>query len=234
MKKIVLASTLLLSNISFAATYSSGLVPFNGTYNLDFNETCVVDGSTFPSIPPITSTTSNNVGYFTFTPDGTKTSTVSSLDAYNKWIASVNPLTGVGAPVFSQVIDPTKTTVKLIETPIQWGPTKDTHVKSFYSEPYTSPPTISNVAEVGYLVITKYTFSNSALNNGIATGYRAYSWSTGNAGWEPWTLFPNAFSTSPTLTSSTNILGMRTGFDQQTFTLQTYTYNCIAKAKLSR
>ena len=126
MKKLTLILGLLLSNLANAAstTYYSGLVPLTGSYNIDLNNTCAPDSSYANSLPPVTGVNEALVGILTITPDTTQTSKVSSLDAYNKWLAYMTPLTGVPSlapPALSQLKDPTNALVNINETPIQWG-----------------------------------------------------------------------------------------------------------------
>ena len=238
MKKLTLILGLLLSNLANAAstTYYSGLVPLTGSYNIDLNNTCAPDSSYANSLPPVTGVNEALVGILTITPDTTQTSKVSSLDAYNKWLAYMTPLTGVPSlapPALSQLKDPTNALVNINETPIQWGGIKQTTTESDVSSPYTSSATPYHYIETAYFVITKYTYSNSSLNNGITTGYKLYHQSNGS-GWARANLYVNAFTTSPTLTSSTNAIVLLGYSDQKSINSQNYTFNCRSKINLMR
>ena len=238
MKKLTLILAMLLSNVAFAATYTSGLVPINNTYNFEVDSKCAVDASYASALPALTTQSLTTIGYANFAPDITHTSTVSSADAYNKFISYITSLTTytpkITAPLLSQAIDPTNTTLKLIETPIQWGVLKQRTVENDVTGPYTSTPTPYNYNETGFLIITKFTYSNSALNSGFTTGYAGYYWNNNDIKWNALNVFPNAFSTTPTLTSSTNILILTADHDQINIGSQGYPTNCSTKAKMTR
>ena len=240
MKKLILILALFLSNAVFAATptYSSGVVPLNGQYNLEISNICAVDDAS-PIVPSKSVINEALIGNLIFTPDTTQTSKVSSIDAYNKWIAYVTPLTAsspspaVAPPVLSQVIDPTNPALKLIETPLQWGTMKQITIESDITYPITSIPSSYNYYENAFAVITKYTYSNSALNGGIATGYAIYRQKSGNP-WKRIQAFPNTFTTSPTLSASTNFLVMTQYTDQIMSGSQPVTFNCRSRVNLVR
>jgi len=238
MKKLTLLLALLLSNVANAATYPSGIVPINGTYNFEIDSKCSVDAVYATALPALTTQNLTSIGYVNFTPDTTHTSSVSSTDAYNKLIDYLTSLTTyspkITAPVLSQTIDPTNTTLKLIETPIQWGVMKQSNMASDATGPYTVMPTPYNYNETGFLIITKFTYSNSALNSGFTTGYAGYYWNNGNNKWNNLSVFPNAFTTTPTASSSTNILILTADHDQINIGSQGYPTNCTTKAKMTR
>ena len=236
MKKLTLILGLLLSNLANAATYASGVVPFNGTYNLEISHSCALDVSYANSLPPITSYNEVLVGSNNFMPDTAHTSTVSSIDAYNKWLAYVAPLTGVSAPVLSQVVDPTSASVppaKLIETPLQWGIIKQSTIQSDVTFPYTVVPTTTNYIESAYSVLTKYTYSNSALTNGVTTGYAIYRQNNIGTPWVRLQIFTNAFSAT-SLSASTNVILLAHHSEQKLIGSQNYIFNCGSKINMIR
>jgi len=235
MKKLTIILALLISNVANAATYASGVVPIYNNYNFEIDSKCSVDASYASALPALTTQNLTSIGYVNFTPDSTHTSTVSSADAYSKFITYISGLTTytpkITAPVLSQVTDPTNTTLKLIETPIQWGLMKQTTMASDATGPYTSIPAPYNYNETGFLIITKFTYANSALNNGFTTGYAAYYWNNGNTKWGVFNAFPNTFSAT---SSSTNILFLGTDHDQINVGSQGYPTNCTTKARMTR
>ena len=235
--KLSVLSLVVFNTSAFAATFSSGLVPFNGAYNVEINNICAADSSYANSLPPVSVINEALIGNLTFNPDATQTSKISSIDAYNKWIAYVTPLTAVAPPVLSQVTDPTSTTTplaKLIETPIQWGITNESTSESDVTYPYTSMPVGYHNRETAYVVITKYTLSNPVFTNSVfSTGYAIYRQHNGQP-WKSIRVYPNAFSTSPTLTAATNLLVLEQYTNPTVIGSQTYTFNCRSKVNLFR
>ena len=151
MKKKILILALLLSNQANAATYGSGIVPYNGTYNNQSTTSCDLD-STYATPLGLTTAVDNvTTGQEIFTPDITHTSTVSTLDAFKtKWVPYITGLTTF-SPVITNPIslltsnpDPTAPSVMLNETPIQWGVLKQSTVEYDVTGPYTATPTPYN------------------------------------------------------------------------------------------
>ena len=119
--------TLIANKINtIVATYGSGIVPYNGTYNNQSTTSCDLDSSYITPLGLTTAVDNVTTGQEIFTPDITHTSTVSSLDAFKtKWVPYVTGLTTFSPvitnpiPLLTATPDPTAPLVMLNETPIQ-------------------------------------------------------------------------------------------------------------------
>lgn len=235
MKTKLLALSLLMvttTSNALAATIKSATTPLNGTYNYVGTEQCTADVNSSIPATYASSYTHAKAGQRAFTPDTAAYSVTTNQQALTIWLTSKSLVSP--SPVMNVTQDPTALAgVNFAEIPIQWGIIKQSTIQSDVTFPYTVVPTTTNYIESAYSVLTKYTYSNSALTNGVTTGYAIYRQNNIGTPWVRLQIFTNAFSAT-SLSASTNVILLAHHSEQKLIGSQNYIFNCGSKINMIR
>ena len=219
--------TKLFAILLFASAASSNVfavsasAPLNGTYASNQADNCVISANTPPPTSIPNAINDYSVGQYTFTPD----TTAASFSAWATSLATqkiTNPSSSLNITQ-----DPTTTSVlNLVETPIQWGVM--TMLKPYYEMrgPLSISPVYIQAAKTHQFVLTSFTYSTPANNNGVKTGYALYKYLAGNGQWLRSVFFPIINKTTGLVTSGSLMNTSSNG--------TTYIYNCVGTVSLTQ
>ena len=199
----------------------SATAPLNGMYASNQIDTCTISANTPPPAGTPNTINDYSVGQYTFTPDNAAAS-------FSAWATSLTTQK-ITNPTASLNItqDPTTTSVlNLVETPIQWGVM--TMLKPYYEvrEPLSISPVYIQAAKTHQFVLTSFTYSTPANNNGVKTGYALYKYLAGNGQWLRSVFFPIINKTTGLVTSGSLMNTSSNG--------TTYIYNCVGTVSLTQ
>ncbi len=200
---LVLAMVVLLyANTAMARVVYSPKFPLNGSYVTTVARLCSPTTDSY-----VTSLVGTGQG--TFTPDGTRGGTSSSL-AFTAW---VNYLAGLSipAPAYNTTTDPSVTSSPplLTETPVEWGTSNSVLFRTEVYLPALVPPVESVRQGSGYFFITSFPFANT-LGGNVSTGYAIYRWDENDGGvWNRAIVNFNKTTSQATVSSSKLLFEMQ-------------------------
>ena len=239
--KVLVASifSYIISSNVFAATVKSATTPLSGTYSQIQIQTCSADNTNVLPTGYQSTYTNHQIGTITYTADPGSYTGTTALQGISGWLATTAlKAFPTPVPLFSGVTaDPTSPTIKLVETPIEWGTASIQSTNGVITSPYASVVNPVMAPEVGYFILTSFTYAVPANNNGNKIGYAYYYIKTGKTNWIRFTSY-----TSNTTATTRAISGTYMGTGTQVMSITpplsavptNYNFDCIVSGILTQ